>query len=199
MSSAEASLAAGAAAAEALVAAQQHDQQQHWGIEGSSSGGDDKTVSAGTTTVVNSNSSSSSSSSNSSSNNTVVGNPGDEESGSSLAEGLASGILPCRKRKAPEELPQIDEATAERLKRATDSLTKEQLKMLLARACSHYPAVENALYAMIEADPSSRRLMIRNVPYTATETSLKQTVEAYGPIEDFKLVIDRNTGTKTRG
>ena len=62
-----------------------------------------------------------------------------------------------------------------------------------------YAAVENALYAMIEADPSSRRLMIRNVPYTATETSLKQTVEAYGPIEDFKLVIDRNTGTKTRG
>lgn len=57
-------------------------------------------------------------------------------------------------------------------------------------------AVENALYALIEADPSSRRLMIRNVPYTATEVSLRQTVEAYGPIEDFKLVIDRNTGTR---
>lgn len=59
--------------------------------------------------------------------------------------------------------------------------------------------MENALYAMIEADPSSRRLMIRNVPYTATETSLKQTVEAYGPIEDFKLVIDRNTGERRTG
>lgn len=54
--------------------------------------------------------------------------------------------------------------------------------------------MENALYALIEADPSSRRLMIRNVPYTTTEASLKQTLEAHGPIEDFKLVIDRNTG-----
>lgn len=47
---------------------------------------------------------------------------------------------------------------------------------------------------MIEADPSSRRLMVRNVPYTTTEMALKQTLEAHGPIEDFKLVIDRNTG-----
>lgn len=117
-----------------------------------------------------------------------------ETSQGGIAEGLSSGILPCRKRKATEELPQIDEATAERLRRATDSLTKEQLRMLLARACSHYPAVENALYAMIEADPSSRRLMIRNVPYSTTEASLRQTLESHGPIEDFKLVIDRNTG-----
>lgn len=119
---------------------------------------------------------------------------GGENTQGGIAEGLSSGILPCRKRKAPEELPQIDEATAERLRRATESLTKEQLRMLLARACSHYPAVENALYAMIEADPSSRRLMIRNVPYSTTESALRQTLEVHGPIEDFKLVIDRNTG-----
>lgn len=64
-----------------------------------------------------------------------------ESSEGGIAEGLSSGILPCRKRKATEELPQIDEATAERLRRATDSLTKEQLRMLLARACSHYPGI----------------------------------------------------------
>ena len=143
MSSAEASLLAGAAAAEALVAAAaagaQHDQQQHWGIEGSSAGGDEK---AGAVGLNNNNNNSSSSSSSSSSS----GSPGEDEAGSSVAEGLASGILPCRKRKAPEELPQIDEATAERLKRATDSLTKEQLKMLLARACSHYPGTYTPPY-----------------------------------------------------
>ena len=144
MSSAEASLLAGAAAAEALVAAAaagaQHDQQQHWGIEGSSAGGDEKAGAVGLNNNNNNNSSSSSSSSSSS------GSPGEDEAGSSVAEGLASGILPCRKRKAPEELPQIDEATAERLKRATDSLTKEQLKMLLARACSHYPGTYTPPY-----------------------------------------------------
>ncbi|OEH76192.1 hypothetical protein cyc_06987 [Cyclospora cayetanensis] len=165
-------------ASEAVPAATQHDQQQHWGL---GAGGDEKAV-------IGSGTSSSSSQ-------------------GGIAEDLSSGILPCRKRKAAEELPQLDEATAERLKRATDSLTKEQLKMLLARACSHYPdfselqqpmqtieAVENALYAMIEADPSSRRLMVRNVPYTTTEAALRQTLEAHGAIEDFKLVIDRNTG-----
>lgn len=67
------------------------------------------------------------------------------------------------------------------------------------RSCAVYAAVENALYAMIEADPSSRRLMVRNVPYSTTETSLRQTLEAHGPIEDFKLVIDRNTGTDVDG
>ncbi|KAL8432055.1 hypothetical protein Efla_003496 [Eimeria flavescens] len=158
----------------------QHDQQQHWGI-GAAAGGAAAAAEASAAAATDSSSK----------------GPGPESEGhppGSVAEGLSSGILPCRKRKATEELPQIDEATAERLRRATDSLTKEQLRMLLARACSHYPAVENALYALIEADPSSRRLMIRNVPYSTTETSLRQTLEAHGPIEDFKLVIDRNTG-----
>lgn len=155
---------ASGASSEGVPGSPQHDQQQHWGIGGDSNPAGDKPAG------------------------------GETQQGGGIAEGLSSGILPCRKRKAPEELPQIDDATAERLRRATESLTKEQLRMLLARACSHYPAVENALYAMIEADPSSRRLMVRNVPYSTTETSLRQTLEAHGPIEDFKLVIDRNTG-----
>lgn len=98
------------AGAEGNPGAPQHDQQQHWGIgSGEGSSAGEKPAS------------------------------GAESTQGGIAEGLSSGILPCRKRKAPEELPQIDEATAERLRRATDSLTKEQLKMLLARACSHYP------------------------------------------------------------
>ena len=68
-------------------------------------------------------------------------------------------------------------------------------KSLVCSWCCAAPsAVENALYAIIEADPSSRRLMIRNVPYTTAESALRQTLEAHGDIEDFKLVIDRNTG-----
>ncbi|KAL8427230.1 hypothetical protein ACSSS7_007821 [Eimeria intestinalis] len=194
MASHESVYAAAAACDKQAELQQHHDQQQHWGIgaAATSSGGGGQQVTGVSPSSVSA---------------SVEGSGGQQGAGTAeadrqagggggggIAEGLASGILPCRKRKAPEELPDIDEATAERLRRATESLTKEQLRMLLARACSHYPAVENALYALIEADPSSRRLMIRNVPYSTTETSLRQTLEAHGPIEDFKLVIDRNTG-----
>ncbi|KAL8271883.1 hypothetical protein Esti_004168 [Eimeria stiedai] len=183
MASHESVYAAAAACDKQAELQQQHDQQQHWGIgTAGASGG-----------VVNAQEQVPSSVPASLESGGQAAES-EKQGAGSIAEGLASGILPCRKRKAPEELPQIDEATAERLRRATESLTKEQIRMLLARACSHYPAVENALYALIEADPSSRRLMIRNVPYATTETALRQTLEAHGPIEDFKLVIDRNTG-----
>lgn len=105
------------AASERTPSGSEHDQQQHWGIGGDGSAAGEKPSGS------------------------------DSHGGSgSIAEGLSSGILPCRKRKAPEELPQIDEATAERLRRATDSLTKEQLRMLLARACSHYPGICSFAY-----------------------------------------------------
>lgn len=99
----------GGVSSEGVSAGPQHDQQQHWGIGGDTTPAGDKPAG------------------------------GEATQGGGIAEGLSSGILPCRKRKAPEELPQIDDATAERLRRATESLTKEQLRMLLARACSHYP------------------------------------------------------------
>lgn len=47
---------------------------------------------------------------------------------------------------------------------------------------------------MIEADPASRRLLIRNVGFNTTEETLYKSLEAYGEIDDFKLVCDRQSG-----
>lgn len=58
-----------------------------------------------------------------------------------------------------------------------------------------WTAVEMALNSMIEADPASRRLLIRNVGFNTTEETLYKSLETYGEIDDFKLVCDRQSGT----
>lgn len=45
---------------------------------------------------------------------------------------------------------------------------------------------------------SQNKIYVGNIPFTVTEDELRTAFSAYGPVEDIKLVIDRQTG-RSRG
>ena len=45
---------------------------------------------------------------------------------------------------------------------------------------------------------SQNKIYVANIAFTVTEDELKETFSKYGPIDELKLVIDRDTG-RSRG
>eukprot|EP00919_Chromeraceae_sp_WS-2016_P026284 GHVR01062205.1.p1 GENE.GHVR01062205.1~~GHVR01062205.1.p1 ORF type:complete len:139 (-),score=39.87 GHVR01062205.1:162-524(-) len=78
-------------------------------------------------------------------------------------------------------------------------MTREQLVDILARASCAYEGVLEQAREVAGASTSARRLMVRNIPYTASTEDLKVLFSKHGELEDAAVVRQRSGQSKGFG
>lgn len=76
-------------------------------------------------------------------------------------------------------------------------LPKEQLVELLAWACVEHAAVAAHVESVVLESPSCRRLMVRNIPFQATDAEFRNFMCQFGTLED--CVVVREADRASRG
>lgn len=94
------------------------------------------------------------------------------------------------------QLPPMDIVS---LRRFIAPLSKEQLIELLASAALEHPQVYEKAQMAVQASPSSRRLMIRNIPFGSQDEDFVNLFKQYGEIEDATIVRDKDQRSRGYG
>uniref|UniRef100_A0A0K6SB53 RRM domain-containing protein n=1 Tax=Chromera velia CCMP2878 TaxID=1169474 RepID=A0A0K6SB53_9ALVE len=112
---------------------------------------------------------------------------------SSYEEGSA------KKRRPDEISPSVVGAASpdDKMKALLDMLSQQQLIEVLQQATSLYPQVAELVRQKANSSTASRRLMLRNLPFSTTTEDLQKIFGKFGPIAD--LVVCREPGGKSKG
>ncbi|KAI4839403.1 RNA-binding protein musashi [Plasmodium brasilianum] len=98
-----------------------------------------------------------------------------------------------------EKVLKEDESEVEKLRRLIAPLSKEQLIDILATCALTHQDIREKCNEAVASSPSTRRLMIRNIPFSTRDDQFLKYFEAFGEIEDGIIVREKEGRSKGYG
>ncbi|CRG96716.1 RNA-binding protein musashi, putative [Plasmodium gallinaceum] len=92
-----------------------------------------------------------------------------------------------------------DESEAEKLRRLIAPLSKEQLIDILATSAIIHQDIRDKCNEAVASSPSTRRLMVRNIPFSTRDEQFLKYFESFGEIEDGIIVREKEGRSKGYG
>lgn len=92
-----------------------------------------------------------------------------------------------------------DESEAEKLRRLIAPLSKEQLIDILATSALIHEDIREKCNEAVASSPSTRRLMVRNIPFSTRDEQFLKYFESFGEIEDGIIVREKEGRSKGYG
>ncbi|CAD2090173.1 RNA-binding protein musashi, putative [Plasmodium vinckei lentum] len=92
-----------------------------------------------------------------------------------------------------------EESEVEQLRRLIAPLSKEQLIDILATAASIHEDIRDKCNEAVTSSPSTRRLMVRNIPFSTKDEQFLKYFETFGEIEDGIIVREKEGRSKGYG
>ncbi|CAG9480522.1 RNA-binding protein musashi, putative [Plasmodium vivax] len=100
---------------------------------------------------------------------------------------------------ANEKAVRDEESEAESLRRLIAPLSKEQLIDILATSALIHQDIRDKCNEAVASSPSTRRLMVRNIPFSTRDEQFLKYFETFGEIEDGIIVREKEGRSKGYG
>ncbi|GAB65741.1 rna-binding protein [Plasmodium cynomolgi strain B] len=100
---------------------------------------------------------------------------------------------------ANEKAIKDEESEVESLRRLIAPLSKEQLIDILATSALIHQDIRDKCNEAVASSPSTRRLMVRNIPFSTRDEQFLKYFETFGEIEDGIIVREKEGRSKGYG
>lgn len=104
-----------------------------------------------------------------------------------------------QQRVTPFSVPLTTPSTLGAARQRIAPLPKEQLVELLAWACLNHEDILSRVQEIVLHSPSCRRLMVRNIPFQASDFHFREFMAQFGPVEDCAVVREPNKASRGFG